>query len=180
LQGEETGLLKDTRDWYPIDYVTASFGQGLSITALQIVTATSSIANGGKLMKPYVVKKIIGADKTVENKPTEIRQVLKPETASIMKELLLNAVERGEARNFIPHGMRIAGKTGTAQIPIAGHYDPNKTVASFVGFGPIENPRFTIIVRYYEPTPSHGSETAEPTFFKIAQDLYAYMGIPSK
>lgn len=180
LQGEATGLLKDIRDWYPIDYVTASFGQGLSVTALQILDAASAIANGGKLMKPFVVQKIVGTDQTIENKPTLIRQVIKPETAATMRNLMLDAVENGEARRIIPHNLRIAGKTGTAQIPIAGHYDPSKTVASFVGFGPVEDPRFAMIVRYDEPFPQHGSLTAEPTFFQIAQDLYAYFGIPFK
>jgi cell division protein FtsI (penicillin-binding protein 3)/stage V sporulation protein D (sporulation-specific penicillin-binding protein) len=87
-------------------------------------------------------------------------------------------VEQGEARNIIPHGLRVGGKTGTAQVPISGHYDPNKTVASFVGFGPVEEPKFAMIVRYVEPTPIYGAETAEPTFFKIAKGLYPYWGIP--
>lgn len=94
--------------------------------------------------------------------------------------MLLSVVELGEAKRIVPKGMRIGGKTGTAQIPLAGKYDPNKTVASFVGFGPIEDPKFVMIIKYVEPTPIYGAETAEPTFFKIAKELYNYWGIPIK
>ncbi|MDP2671576.1 MAG: penicillin-binding protein 2 [bacterium] len=176
LQGEETGLLKDPADWYPIDYVTSAFGQGISVTSLQMLTAASAIANGGKMMQPYLVQKIIG-EKTIEHKPVEVGQIIKPKTASVMKELLFSAVENGEAKRLIPHGLRVAGKTGTAQIPIAGHYDPNKTVASFVGFGPVEKPKFAMIVRFNEPIPIYAAETSEPLFFDIARELYSYWGI---
>jgi cell division protein FtsI/penicillin-binding protein 2 len=180
LQGEETGLLKDPKDWSDIDLVTAAFGQGLSVTALQMSSAVSVIANEGKLMKPFVVEKISSGDKEVVNSPKLVRQVIKPEVAATMKELLLAAVENGEAKRIIPHGLRIGGKTGTAQIPKNGKYDPGKTVASFVGFGPIEDPKFVMIVKFVEPFPIYGAETAEPVFFKIAQDLYNYWGIPIK
>jgi len=144
---------------------------------LQMASAVSVIANGGKLMKPYVVRKIITPEREIVNNPKEVRQVIKPETAGIMKELMLSAVEQGEAKRIIPKGYRVGGKTGTAQIPLGGKYDPNKTVASFVGFGPIEDPRFVMLIKYVEPVPIYGAETAEPTFFKIAQELYTYWGI---
>jgi cell division protein FtsI/penicillin-binding protein 2 len=87
-------------------------------------------------------------------------------------------VENGEAKAFKPKGFTFAGKTGTAQIPVEGHYDPQKTLASFVGFGPVENPKFVMLVRLDEPkTSQFGSETAAPTFFSIAQRLYNYWGI---
>lgn len=177
LQGEETGLLKKEQDWGEIDLVTGAFGQGLSATALQMANAFSVIANGGNLMKPFVVKKIIAKDKEISNSPKVIRNVIKKETALKMREMLLSAVEQGEAKKIIPKGMRVGGKTGTAQIPLHGKYDPNKTVASFIGFGPVEDPKFVMIVKYVEPTPIYGAETAEPTFFKIAQELYNYWGI---
>ncbi len=177
LQGEETGLLKKNQDWGEIDLATGGFGQGLSVTALQMVNAFSVIANDGKLMRPYVVKKIISKDKEIENSPKVLRTVLKKETAVKMREMLLSAVEQGEAKRIIPKGMRVGGKTGTAQIPLNGRYDPSKTVASFIGFGPVEDPRFVMIVKYVEPVPIYGAETAEPTFFKIASDLYSYWGI---
>lgn len=178
LQGEEAGLVKERQNWSAVDLVTASFGQGLSITALQMMSALSVIANDGKLMKPYVVKKISGREREITIRPEEIRQVIKPETAKVMKELLLAAVEGGEAKNLIPKGYRVAGKTGTAQVAIAGHYDPSQAVASFVGFGPVEDPKFVAIVKYIDPFPIYGAETAEPTFFKIAKKLYPHWGIP--
>ncbi len=177
LQGEETGILNKLQDWGDIELVTGAFGQGVSVTPLQMVQAVSAIANNGKMMQPYVVSKIISKDKEIVNHPKEVRQVIKPEIASTMKELMLAAVENGEAKRIIPHGLRIGGKTGTAQIPKNGVYDPGKTVASFIGFGPIEDPKFVMIIKYTEPVPIYGAETAEPTFFKIAQDLYNYWGI---
>ncbi len=178
LQGEEAGLVKERQNWSAVDLITASFGQGLSVTSLQMVSALSVIANEGKLMKPYVVKKIIGGGREIIIEPQQVRQVIKPETAKIMKELLLAAVEGGEAKNLIPKGYRVAGKTGTAQVAIAGYYDPSRAVASFVGFGPVEDPKFVAIVKYVDPSPIYGAETAEPTFFEIAKKLYPYWGIP--
>ena len=92
--------------------------------------------------------------------------------------MMVNAVENGEAKYFLPKGFKVAGKTGTAQIPIDGHYDPNKTIASFVGFAPADDPKFVMLVRYDEPSASiFGSETAAPTFFEIAKQLLLYYKI---
>jgi len=177
LQGEEYGLVKEA--WYPIDLATGAFGQGLSTTALQMTAAVGAIANDGILMKPYIVQKIIGEERSVEIQPKSARQVINKETATILKEMMIAAVEGGEARRIIPKGYRIAGKTGTAQIPIAGHYDPRKTVASFVGFGPVEDPKFVMLVKFNQPSTSpYGSETAAPLFFEITKDLFAYWGVP--
>lgn len=177
LQGEEAGILKGRQDWHDIELVTAAFGQGLSVTPLQMVNALAAIANDGKLMKPYVVKKITGPGREIEFSPKEVRAVIKPSAAATMKQLLLAAVEGGEARRIIPHGYRVAGKTGTAQVPIAGKYS-NKTVASFVGFGPVEDPRFAMAVVLFEPSASiWAADTAEPLFFEIAKELYPYWGI---
>lgn len=177
LQGEETGILNKLQDWGEIELVTGAFGQGVSVTPLQMVQAVGAIANNGKMMQPYVVQKIISQDKVIDKEPKQVRQVIKPEIAATMKELMLAAVENGEAKRIIPHGLRVGGKTGTAQIPKNGVYDPGKTVASFIGFGPIEDPKFVMIIKYTEPIPIYGAETAEPTFFKIAKDLYNYWGI---
>lgn len=177
LQGEEGGIIKQKNDWYEIDLVTAAFGQGLSVTPLQMVNALAAIANDGVLMNPYVVKKITGSASEIEFAPKVVRRVIKSSVAAIMKELLLAAVEGGEAKRLIPHGYRIAGKTGTAQIPIAGKYS-TKTVASFVGFGPVENPKFAAIVALFEPSASiFAAETAQPLFFEMMQELYPYWGI---
>ncbi|OGY26507.1 MAG: hypothetical protein A2Z42_02835 [Candidatus Woykebacteria bacterium RBG_19FT_COMBO_43_10] len=178
LQGEETGIIKELGDWHDIELVTAAFGQGLSVTPIQMVNAMAAIANDGLLMRPYLVRKIKGPKDEIEFKPKEIRRVIGSSTATIMKQLLFAAVEGGEARKIIPYGFRVGGKTGTAQVPIAGKYS-TKTVASFVGFGPLEEPRFAMIVALFEPSASiFAAETAEPLFFEMIKELYPYWGIP--
>ena len=96
-----------------------------------------------------------------------------------MTEIMVNAVDKGEASWARLKGYRIAGKTGTASIPIAGHYDPTKTIASFVGFAPAENPKFVMLVILNRPSSSiYGAETAAPIFFDIAKDLLIYYTVP--
>lgn len=178
LQEEADGVIRDKKDWHSIDLITASFGQGIAVTPIQIVQAVGAIANGGKLNTPSLVSKIVDGDKVEEVKKAKDKQIISPKTAAQVTEMMVNAVEFGEAQAFRPKGYRIAGKTGTAQIPVAGHYDPNKTVASFVGFAPANDPKFVMLVRFTEPTTSQfGSETAAPTFFSIAKELFNYYGI---
>lgn len=178
LQGESEGTVRKKEEWRPIDLATASFGQGIAVTPIQMVQAVSTIANGGKLITPKVVTKVKEGSHEETNEPDVERRVISPKTASQITEMMVNAVEKGEARAFAPKGYRIAGKTGTAQIPIAGHYDPEKTIASFVGFAPSDDPKFVMFVRFSQPTSSpFGSETAAPTFFEIARELFNYFGI---
>lgn len=179
LQEETSPDLRAKNKWYEIDYATVSFGQGIAVTPLQMIHAVAAIANRGKLMEPHVVKEIDLPDgSTISISPKVVRQVFKPEVASIMTEMMVSAVDNGETHAIKPAGFRIAGKTGTAQIPIAGHYDSQKTISSFVGFAPVENPAFVMLVTLAEPTSSPwGSETAAPIFFNIARDLFSYLGI---
>lgn len=179
LQSEAAGAIREKDSWREIDLATASFGQGIAVTPIQMVQAVSAIANGGKLTKPRLVIEIDdGKHKETINEQDQ-KQVISPKTASQITEMMVNAVEKGEARYFAPKGYRIAGKTGTAQIPVAGHYDPTKTIASFIGFAPADNPRFVMLVRFSQPSSSpFGSETAAPTFFVIANEIFAYLGIP--
>lgn len=178
LQEEAASDLRSRNEWREIDLATSSFGQGIAVTAIQMVRAVAAIANGGYLMEPHVVGEIGDDSKTFEIKPRVLRQVIKEETAKIMTEMMVVAVEEGEAKWAKPKGFRIAGKTGTAQIPVAGHYDPNKTIASFVGFAPADDPKFVMLVRYDQPSTSpYGSETAAPTFFEIAKQLFTYYKI---
>ncbi|KKQ90177.1 MAG: Peptidoglycan glycosyltransferase [Candidatus Curtissbacteria bacterium GW2011_GWC2_38_9] len=181
LQEESTGYVREKKDWKVIDLATASFGQGIAVTPIQMVEAVLIIANKGKLLTLHLVDKIVDGQKEEKVKAQGERQVISPKTAAQMTEMMVNAVENGEARAFAPKGYRIAGKTGTAQIPVAGHYDPNKTIASFVGFAPADDPRFVMMVRFSEPSSSpFGSETAAPTFFGIAKELFNYYGIAPK
>ena len=178
LQEESTGFVREKNDWKMIDLATASFGQGIAVTPIQMVQAVSTVANKGKLVTPHLVAKIVDERKEEKIRPSEERQVITPKTAIQITEMMVNAVENGEARAFAPKGYRIAGKTGTAQVPVAGHYDPNKTIASFVGFAPADDPKFVMLVRFSQPSSSpFGSETAAPTFFAIAKELFNYFGI---
>ncbi len=178
LQDESFPQIRPKKDFKEIDLATSSFGQGIAVTPIQMVRAVSAIANGGYLMEPHVVKRIEDGKDNFEIKPKIVRKVLKDSTAKIMTEIMVAAVEEGEAKFFRVKGFKVAGKTGTAQIPVAGHYDPNQTIASFVGFAPADDPKFVILVRYDQPTASiYGAETAAPTFFEIAKELFSYYKI---
>lgn len=178
LEGESSPVLK--KSWSSVDLATAAFGQGIAVTGVQMASAVSAIANGGKLMEPHVVNLIKeSSGKTIEISPKVVKQVIKLSTAKVMTEMMINAIDNGESKFYKPKGYRIAGKTGTAQIPIRGHYDESKTVASFVGFAPADDPKFLILVILREPSSSPwGSETAAPLFFSIAKDLFTYFKIP--
>lgn len=178
LEEEASSLLRPKEKWVDIDLATASFGQGIAITPIQMTQAVTAVANGGKLLEPHVVAKIKTRDKEIEVKPKVIREVINSTTAKIITEMMVNATEKGEAKWAKPKGFRIAGKTGTAQIPIAGHYDEEKTIASFVGFAPADNPKFVMLVTLREPTSSPwGSETAAPLWFDIAKEIFVRWGI---
>ncbi len=178
LQDESEPDLRPKKDWHEIDLATASFGQGIAVTPIQMVRAVSVIANGGKLMEPHIVKQIKDENKTYDIEPKVVKQIISPETAKTMTDIMVSAVEEGEAKFSRAKGFRVAGKTGTAQIPVAGHYDPTKTIASFIGFAPADHPRFVMLVRYDQPSASiYGAETAAPTFFAIAKQLFQYYRI---
>ena len=177
LQEEVSSNLRDK--WGDIDYATSSFGQGIAVTSIQMVRAVAAIANGGLLMEPHVVQAVVGDSGVQAIAPKVVRRVFSADTASRMTSLMVAAVDKGEAKWTDIPGYNIAGKTGTAQIPVAGHYDATKTIASFVGFAPAENPRFVMLVKLREPTSSPwGSETAAPLWFAIARKLLLEYNIP--
>ena len=180
LQGEVLPNVRAKEDWYPIDLATASFGQGIVLTPIQLLTAFSAIANDGKRMEPHVVAKIQTSDgETVEIQPKILSNPISERASKIITEMMVNAVDNGEAKFAKPKGYRIAGKTGTAQIPVAGHYDANKTIASFIGFAPADDPKFLMLVIIDRPTTSiYGAETAAPIFFQVAKNILTYYGIP--
>lgn len=178
LEGESSGYLKPQSNWYPIDFATVTFGQGIAVSPIQMIRAFASIINGGFLMKPYVVQKIVSGNKITEIKPKIERRVVSSLTSETIKKMLVSTVENAEAKWSRPNGYIIGGKTGTAQVPIKGHYDVSKTIASFIGFAPAADPKFLTFVVLYEPQSSPwGSETAAPLFFEIAKDLIVYYNI---
>lgn len=163
LQDEVSGSkVTEGKDYREIDLATNSFGQGIAVTPIQMVAAVNTIANGGVYLSPSLI----------ENEVPTSTSILKPEAAQEITQVMVQAVEKGEAQNFKPKSVTVAGKTGTAQIPIEGHYDPDKTIASFVGFFPAYNPKYTMLVSLREPKTSiWGSETAAPLWFAVAKQL---------
>jgi len=180
LQGEIAPSFKPRSAWYDVDLATTGFGQGISITPIELLTAFSALANEGKIMKPRVVTAFENANGEIHKIPTKVTSTpLTSKTARVMTEILVNAVEKGEAQWTKLKGYRIAGKTGTASIPVKGHYDPNSTITSFIGFAPAEKPKFIMLVILNKPTTSiYAADTAAPMFFDIAADLLSYYGIP--
>jgi cell division protein FtsI (penicillin-binding protein 3) len=177
LHDEASGMFrtKQNKDWSPLDFLTNSFGQSVAVTPIQLVQAVSAVANGGKLMKPYVVARVTRGDQVLsETQPTVVRQVISPETAKTTTDMLVSAVRLGETRLADVKGYRIAGKTGTATL-----YDSNLTIGSTIAYAPADNPRFIILVRYdkTKDTP-WGSNTAAPVVQTIAENLFAYYKIP--
>jgi cell division protein FtsI/penicillin-binding protein 2 len=185
LQGESVGIVKDpnAKDWGIVDLATNSFGQGISVTPIQIVTAASAVANGGIMMRPYIVRGVIDPQTgklAQQSQPQIVRQVIARETASTLLTMLWNAAENGETRGAIVPGFHVAGKTGTASIPVNGAYDNDLTIASFVGMVPAENPQFVVLVKIDKPTDEPwGSLIAKPAFAIIAQELTRYLKIPA-
>jgi len=178
LEGEASGYLKPQKNWYPIDYATVTFGQGIAITPIQMIRAFASIINGGYLMRPYLVQKIVSGNKVTEIKPKVEKRIISQMTSDIIKKMLVSTVENAEVKWDRPKGYSIGGKTGTAQVPIKGFYDASKTIASFIGFAPAADPKFLTFVVLYEPKTSQwGSETAAPLFFEIAKQLIVYYNI---
>ncbi|MEK7112039.1 MAG: penicillin-binding protein 2, partial [Patescibacteria group bacterium] len=178
LQGESSPLLRERGTWNIVDLATASFGQGVAVTPIQMIKAVGIIANGGKVVKPQVVDKLLGEGWEEDIKPEIGERVISQETVAEITAMMVEAARNGEAKWTHLRGFSVAGKTGTAQIPIAGHYDDEKTIASFIGFAPAVNPKFIMLVTLKEPqTSPWASETAAPLWYSIARDLFPYFGI---
>jgi len=184
LLGEDVGKTRPASSWSPIDLAIISFGQGVSVTPLQLVTALSCIANGGNLMKPYLVERITDEEGKViaEFSPQVRRRVLSPEICQRITSVMKEVVTSGTGmRGRIP-GYEVAGKTATAQKVdlTTGAYAKEKTIASFMGFLPADEPQVAILVVVDEPKNSpYGGATATPVFKRIAEELMRYMGVPS-
>jgi len=157
---------------------TTSFGQGITATPLQIVTAFGAIANGGTLVKPYIVEELRYSDGKLEKtKVKEIRRVLDKRTTSLLGGMLVNVVDSGQARSARVDGYYVAGKTGTAQIAGAGGYTEEYN-HSFVGFAPVDDPKFVILVKFEKPQVLYSANTAAPVFGDIAKFILQYYQVP--
>lgn len=184
LQGELCSSNKEFKTGHEINFITASFGQGIEMTSLQLVRALSVIANGGKLVKPYIAAKILENGKIAETQ-TKIQNpsVISRSAASQVTMMMVNVVENGYGKAAGIPGYYIAGKTGTAQISWsalgikkAGYSD--KTVQSFVGFAPALDPQFLILIKLYNPNAKTAEYSAAPIFKEIAKYIIDYWQIP--
>jgi cell division protein FtsI/penicillin-binding protein 2 len=177
LEGEDTGIIRPHKEWTDIDLATIAFGQGISATPLQVLSALNSLANGGNLMRPRIVDRFIEGGTVIEIPVEEVKRVVSEESSDTMVYMLTEAVSGGESKYFNIKDYKIAGKTGTAQIPVGGKYDPELTNATFMGF-PATTKKFTMIVRLEKPSTSvYAAETAVPLWMSIAEDLIMYFGI---
>ncbi len=157
---------------------TASFGQGITATPLQLAMAYGAIANGGKLLKPYIVEEIRYSSGKIEKiKPQEIRQILDNRSTVLLRAMLVNVVDHGHAKLAGVKGYYIGGKTGTAQIPGLGGYSLD-TNHSFVGIAPIDDPKFVMVVKFEKPQMEWAESTASPVFGEIAKFALQYYKIP--
>jgi cell division protein FtsI/penicillin-binding protein 2 len=184
LAGEVSGQLwlpDDVEHWHPSNLGTNSFGQGVAVTPLQMVTAMATVANDGARLRPHVVGRRIAPDGTVSvYQQVLVERVVSQETARELTDLLVRVVEEGATLAKVD-GYRVAGKTGTAQIPIPGGYDPDGTIATFAGFGPVPDPKLVVLVRLDRPQSSPwASRTAAPTFQRLMSRLFTALAIPAE
>jgi cell division protein FtsI/penicillin-binding protein 2 len=180
LAGEVSGVLRTPRDpdWTEPDLGTNSFGQGVAVTPIQLLTAVSAVANHGDMVQPHVVRQVVGPQGAYWPQTTIIGSPISRQTAETLTDMLAKSLE-GETRYASITGYRLAGKTGTAQIATEKGYDPKWTVASFIGWGPLPDPQFMVLVRIDKPATSPwGSVVAAPVFQEIAERLVVMLGIP--
>jgi cell division protein FtsI/penicillin-binding protein 2 len=182
LDGEVTGQLwlpDDIAHWYPSNLGTNAFGQGVAATPLQVVAAVATVANDGARMQPHIVGRRIASDGTVSVfQPMLAEQVISSQTADTVTKMLVQAVDEGTPSAHV-EGYRVAGKTGTAEIPVVGGYAPEGTIATFVGFGPVPDPQLVVLVKLDRPKVSaSASQTSAPVFQRVASRLFVVMDIP--
>lgn len=179
LPGEVAGNINNLKGFQEVYFATASFGQGISMTPIGLLTNLSAVANGGKVMRPYIIDKMIDSETNEEKyfNPKEERVLFSGETSRLLTEMLTSAVEK----NFVARirGYEIAGKTGTAQVPDKnGSYSADDTIHSFFGFAPANDPKFTILVKIDRPQKDpYAGATAVPVFRELTKYILEYYGI---
>lgn len=180
LAGESSGRLKQPGDleYFPVELGTNAFGQGVAVTPIQMLTAATPLANRGRLIIPHVLYAMVRDGRQFNISPIYGGNPISEQTARTISEMLAISLENEASMALVP-GYRVAGKTGTAQIPVDGYYDPYSVNASFIGWGPIDDPRFLIYVWLERPTVSQwANDTAAPLFSEIAQKTVILLGIP--
>ncbi|HUT99197.1 MAG TPA: penicillin-binding protein 2 [bacterium] len=172
IPGEVRGILRPASEWYPLDTACASFGQGVAVTAIQLVRAYAVIANGGWLVQPSIVSR----ENSRKPRP---RRVISPETAAALREILIGAVERGLGKDARGSGYTIGGKTGTAQkVGEGGYLEGKHYIASFIGFAPAQDPALVLLIIVDEPRPIYGGgPVCGPAFARIVRQVLALEGV---
>lgn len=182
LEGEEGGILIELGDplWNEATFLTTSFGQGVAVTPLQMLTATNAIANDGLIMQPHIVKARIDGDEIIVTRPSASHRPLSEEAAHLARDIMVQIVKDPASEDdYSFPNYNVAGKTGTAEIPTAGgYYDPTGSIASFVGFLPADDPVVSVLVKLDRPNGYWGSKTAAPTFQELVERLVVLMEIP--
>ena len=180
VAGEVSSKVKPANT-YDIDYANISFGQGISVNSLQLLASVGAIANKGVLVKPTIVAgEVNELSEVVPAKSTEVRKVISEESASQTAQMMTQVVEKGSGYLTRMKGYKIAGKTGTAQVPRADGkgYEENKNIGSFVGFAPADDPKFVMLVRIdYPKVEGFAEKTAVPAFAVVAKELFKYYKI---
>jgi cell division protein FtsI/penicillin-binding protein 2 len=181
LPGEASGIMREARTWSYVDMTTIPMGQGIAVTALQMASAVSTIANKGILMRPYILKEVLDEEGVPirENRPRIVRRVISKKTSDKAKELLKGVIEEGTGKPARLDNFIACGKTGTAQKvkPEGGYYE-KKYISSFIGFAPYDNPAVSLVISVDEPRGKHfGSQVAAPAFKNIMEKIFSYMEI---
>lgn len=179
LSGEVSGDINNLEREQLIYLATASFGQGITVTPLQMVTAVGAIANSGQLMKPFVVDQIIDGEKIIKREPKAIRSVISPSAAAMLSAMMVSVVENGYGSHAKVPGYLVAGKTGTAQVPQSGVGYSDEVIHSFVGFAPATDPQFAALVKIDNPKEERfAAATAATVFGDLAEFVLKYYNIP--
>lgn len=179
LAGEFPGRLKvpGDADWYPVDLGTNSFGQGVTVTPLQMLMAASAISNDGRMVVPHVLYGMVRDGRQYNVPPQYAGTPISKQTADTLSEMLAVSLESESSLALVP-GYRVAGKTGTAQIPVNGFYDPGQTNHSFIGWGPVDDPQFMIYIWLERPSYAWSSETTAAVFAEMAKKTVLLLNIP--
>lgn len=174
LGGEAEGIVRTNQEdgWYPVDLATNAFGQGVDVTPVQMITAISSLVNGGQLMRPYIVKEVSGPDGSRTYEPVVVRRTVSEETSRTLVQMMEAVVDGQAGHQAQVPGYRVGGKTGTTTFP--GKID---TIASFIGFAPVGDPKFVMLVRIDSPRDSLGGVIAAPVFRDMAPKILSYLGV---
>lgn len=184
MEGESSFGLKMRGTWNEVDLATAAFGQGvISVTPLQLLSSVNTVANGGVRVQPHIVSKFIREDEVVEIRPVVVNQPISKDTAYKTIELLKEAIEQSYLKKVLGDILKyytLAGKTGTAQVPMVGGegYYEDKIITTFVGWVPAHNPEIIILARLKEPEGSLASVSAVPMWAAVTREMLAYLNIP--